>query len=370
MLDLAFNIYGAVAATVSLLALIPTVVYWFLRRLPSARFKVLETTFKDMEAMFQEGLEQGLLHGEDQLHRLHARFWTIRLRFDDLQGEVYEIRTWTDELWGWYKGLSAMMSFLHNDVQQLRGTIAKSSSRERRALMAAGFASRLAAQSSKRDRFFSYVGTSPIVCSSPVSTADLFCPGPPSSAPKRRSASEMSLDARPSTSEPPAYDSATQPSSQATCHNIDDGDATTLPLALSTVLQTCSSCGIAIQAQQYLAWDAELIEMLSLASRRDCQGQTDGAKRQRQIRKELLCRFSMQLLGLDDACISDEMQPENRRENRPAERTRSKAGSGRSRRGYRAHVEGHGATAHGDRRAKSHSAGIVGCDEDEWYEVP
>ncbi|KAI8970997.1 hypothetical protein BD414DRAFT_540586 [Trametes punicea] len=150
MSELGYNVWGAVAGAIGTVALIPTLIYWFLCHLPTAKLRVVEQALKEAEAHFDEVLKGGLIHDEDELHQFHSWLWSIQFRVDDLRIHVYNIWSWTEELAHWWKGLSNDMVVICKETNIFRGKLAKSSSRERRALAAGGYTAHLASWSASQ----------------------------------------------------------------------------------------------------------------------------------------------------------------------------------------------------------------------------
>ncbi|OSC97566.1 hypothetical protein PYCCODRAFT_1123967 [Trametes coccinea BRFM310] len=365
--DFIFNVFGTTAATISLLALIPPLVYWFIRHLPRSRLPRLVKLVKEVETLFYDNIEQGLLHQEDELFRLHNRLWTLRMRLDDVQRETYAIHTWKDELRTWYAGLSSLMALLGRDVQSLRETIVQASSRERKALAAAGFTAALATMSSRRDRFSRYrLLASPSPLRSPLAlSTDLHDLPGATSLPVSEAFS--SLFGSPA-SAPPAYEGAPPSPPQSPRLPFDGHLCATPSVRLQGLDGSAPSemCPPRTPAPAGLGLDVELKELLSLALGRNGSGES--AERQRELRKEMLCRLSTQLLGFEDSTFpdSDTSQSEQVR----TKRRPSLGACGASRAVHKVHAKINGAKARVDRKkTKRTIAGSKACDADGWYDM-
>ncbi|KAI9059883.1 hypothetical protein FKP32DRAFT_1679419 [Trametes sanguinea] len=363
MSDFAFNVFGATAATVSLLALIPPLVYLLMRQLPRSRLPRLEKLVKEVETSFQDSIEQGLLHQEDELFNLHNRFWTVRMRLDELQGETYAIRTQKDELRAWCGGLSGRMALLRRDVQSLRETIVHASSRERKALAAAGFTAALATM---------LFGSSPPFRSPLALSTDLHDLPGTSSLPVSEAFS--SLFGSPATA-PPAYEGSLLSPLQSPRIPVDSQLPCATPSVRSESLDgstpsEASRCPPSPEAPAGLGLDVELKELLSLALGRSGPGES--VERQRELRQEMLCRFSMQLLGLDDPHLlnSGGFPIEEVHSKRRRSKSASASVSARGVSDFR--VKANGATVRIERkpRAKHAGPGSKGCDAAGWYDMP
>ncbi|OSC97562.1 hypothetical protein PYCCODRAFT_1440082 [Trametes coccinea BRFM310] len=149
---LGFDIWGAVAAAISIVALVPSVAYYLLGGFPTSNFRALEELLNETEKMFQDCIKEGVIHREHDLQGLHAWLWKIKIQTDALRLDVYDIRTWRDELSKWRAGLTCQICVLYRDISRLRLKLATTSSRERRALEATGHTSRLAFLSAVQSR--------------------------------------------------------------------------------------------------------------------------------------------------------------------------------------------------------------------------
>ncbi|KAL7277644.1 hypothetical protein ACG7TL_008571 [Trametes sanguinea] len=368
MSDFVFNVFGTTAATISLLALIPPLVYWFIWHLPRSRLPRLVTLVKEVETSFYDNIEQGLLHQEDELFRLHNRLWMVRMHLDDVQGETYAIRTWKDELRAWHGGLSSQMALLGRDAQSLRETIVQASSRERKALAAAGFTAALATMSSRRDRFSRYrLLASPLPLRSPLAlSTDLHDLPGTTSLPVSEAFS--SLFGSPA-SAPPAYEGAPPSPPQSPRLPFDGHLCATPSVRLQGLDGSAQSemCPPRTPAPAGLGLDVELKELLSLALGRSGSGES--AERHRELRKEMLCHLSMKLLGLEESSsLSDSTTspPEEVR----AKRRPSLGACGASRAVHKVHAKSNGAKARVDRKKTIRTTvGSKACDADGWYDM-
>ena len=72
MSDLGFNVWGAVAAVVGTMALIPVFIAWFDTRLPRARLPYLSNVSQDTLTLFVTGLREGLHLDDSELYRFHT----------------------------------------------------------------------------------------------------------------------------------------------------------------------------------------------------------------------------------------------------------------------------------------------------------
>ncbi|KAI8971015.1 hypothetical protein BD414DRAFT_581575 [Trametes punicea] len=144
MSDLGFNVWGAVAGAIGTIALFPVLTCWIYCQLPTAKMRILDQLLSETESVFDSAIKNGVLHGGNGLHRFSVQLWAIQLRSEDLRGQVYSIRSWSGELRSWWRGASSMINVLCKELNDLRVTLAKNSSRERRELAAAGYLNNLA----------------------------------------------------------------------------------------------------------------------------------------------------------------------------------------------------------------------------------
>lgn len=73
--DLGFNVLGTVAAIISLGALVPSFIFWFLARMPTAKLHRLEALLAETEAMFGKAAEQGVFTREAVLNEFNLSLW-------------------------------------------------------------------------------------------------------------------------------------------------------------------------------------------------------------------------------------------------------------------------------------------------------
>ncbi|KAH9888331.1 hypothetical protein C8Q73DRAFT_181081 [Cubamyces lactineus] len=301
MSDSAFNVWGAVAGAIGVLAIVPT--YLFVCRMPTARYQVLKATLQEVEKNFGNGLKQGLIRPEADLHQLFNWLWCIQVRFDSLTDEVDNINSWREELKCWYDGLSTRISLVYDAAIELRKLIAKRSSRERRALIAAGIPSRLAELSSKREHF-KYIGSNFLLHLPREQSTGLprhhLSPGNPEGHQATATETSRVGTIASSSPEPPAYDYTHAPLSPST-------SCSTAPPTTSAKSRTCD-CGATSQGRRRLDWDADLAELLSAVLIHACRA--DKGRHDNQLRREMLRRFGTQLLeGLDEACDAGDEAP-------------------------------------------------------------
>ena len=76
MSDLGFNVWGAIAAVVGTVALVPVLISWFNTRLPRALLPLLASMLQETQESFITGLREGLLTDDTELYHFHNRIRT------------------------------------------------------------------------------------------------------------------------------------------------------------------------------------------------------------------------------------------------------------------------------------------------------
>ena len=76
MSDLAFNVWGTVAAIIGIIALIPTFFIWLRGRLPPALLPELDKTFVRTKASFEEAIQEGVFADKDELAQFNVTLGT------------------------------------------------------------------------------------------------------------------------------------------------------------------------------------------------------------------------------------------------------------------------------------------------------
>ena len=76
MSDLAFNVWGTVAAFIGTIALIPTVYIWFRGNLPPALLPDLDETFHRTKASLKEAIQEGVFTDKDELTQFNVTLGT------------------------------------------------------------------------------------------------------------------------------------------------------------------------------------------------------------------------------------------------------------------------------------------------------
>ncbi|KAI9059878.1 hypothetical protein FKP32DRAFT_1679415 [Trametes sanguinea] len=260
MSELGFNISGLITGIIGVAAVIPPLAYWFYYYLPTPKLREVEQRLKEAEVHFEDVLKSGLL---------------TEFRVDDARVEVYNIRSKSDELACWWKGLSSDMAVIFK----------KSSCRERRALAAAGYTAQLASWTASREHLVHPVPGSPWSPSlSVLHTPPAYVQSNTPAAASRTfpGTTPVVLDGP---QPPPLHDHTWPPTpfSQST-------EAST-PLTASFTPTTPK------EVKQHTVSDDDLRHLLSLALARPSPRDTDGGRRQRVARQAVLKRFGKQLSG-------------------------------------------------------------------------
>ncbi|KAI0669511.1 hypothetical protein C8Q78DRAFT_181482 [Trametes maxima] len=295
MSEIGFNVWGVVASVIGTVALIPPLAMWIIHCLPTAKLRVVDKLLKETEREFHAALADGLIRREVDLHRFHNWLWSLQLRVEDMRVEVYNVHSWQNELGLWWKGLSSDMSVICKEMAKFRAKLAGDSSRERRAMAAAGFAAKLASSwSGLRDRL-PYATVTPISRTTPLA---------PTMLQLHNIASPVDVDAVSTAgvmSSTPGFatlalDAATPPS-YSTCNPA---------VALPSKYSACSMQSTRMvpppetpsrSGEHHSVSDADLKHLLVLALSSPSHGQ--GEKHQRASRNDVLLRFGRQLFGPD-----------------------------------------------------------------------
>ncbi|KAI0657828.1 hypothetical protein C8Q70DRAFT_265796 [Cubamyces menziesii] len=144
MSDLGFNVWGAIAAVVGTVALVPVFIAWFNTRLPRARLPYLVDLLSETLLLFLAGLREDLFTDESELRHFHARVKTAKRAVDDIRAGVYGATTWRQDVKHWYMGLSGDISDLSETLNNLRANLANTQSGNRKLLAAQGYPSKQA----------------------------------------------------------------------------------------------------------------------------------------------------------------------------------------------------------------------------------
>ncbi|KAJ2990257.1 hypothetical protein NUW54_g8523 [Trametes sanguinea] len=146
--DLGFNIWGAIASALGIVALIPVFLVWLRPRLPRAMLPCVLEMHREVKDLFETALKEGLITTHTDLyHKFNVNLLDVAIRVDQVRAEVYCIRSWKQDAQKWWSGLSADMFLLRKDLNTMRIRIAKRSSSERKRLASLGLAGEYSAVS-------------------------------------------------------------------------------------------------------------------------------------------------------------------------------------------------------------------------------
>ncbi|KAI0657830.1 hypothetical protein C8Q70DRAFT_265897 [Cubamyces menziesii] len=137
MSELAYNIWGTVASVIGTIAVFQAIIRWALDHLPSRKVEHVEKLLEKTKSSFEEALDSGLLD-QDEVHRFDVWLAHIESRYDDVRADVFSIQTWYQDLAQWWQGISSDLVVICQALMNFRARLAKTSSRERRALASAG----------------------------------------------------------------------------------------------------------------------------------------------------------------------------------------------------------------------------------------
>ncbi|KAI0657812.1 hypothetical protein C8Q70DRAFT_265298 [Cubamyces menziesii] len=137
MSDLAFNVWGTVAAIIGIIALIPTFFIWLRGRLPPALLPELDKTFVRTKASFEEAIQEGVFADKDELAQFNVTLGTIYTRVLDIRAQV-TTRTFRQNAINWWQGLSGRIVALCEELTSLQAKLADRTSRERKRLASMG----------------------------------------------------------------------------------------------------------------------------------------------------------------------------------------------------------------------------------------
>ncbi|KAI9059881.1 hypothetical protein FKP32DRAFT_1093514 [Trametes sanguinea] len=312
MAGLGFDIWGAVAAAISIAALVPPIAYYFLGGFPTSNLRALEELLNETEKMFQDCIKEGVIHREDDLRGLHTWLWKIKSRADVLRLGVYDIRTWRDELAKWRAGLTCQICILYGDISKLRLKLARTSSRERRALEVAGHPSRLVYLSAIQSRASHSVSPHTLPPASLTFGDGIRAMSGASSIPEHPAQTETVQVTIPSETSPPSNPVPYCPGLPSTgqshphmhpgCHYVCD----------------CSQVGHG-DSVLHLVPDSDLNSLFSLAlSSPQCRPGSStrphrDKRRRRAIYQELLSQYGRRLFGADSTIVTERGPPPSRR---------------------------------------------------------
>ncbi|KAI0325872.1 hypothetical protein GY45DRAFT_179615 [Cubamyces sp. BRFM 1775] len=271
MSELAYNIWGAVASVIGTVAVLRAVFCWALDCLPSRKMDFVEKFLDKTKASFGEVLNSGILD-QDEVYRFDSWLAHIESRVDDVRADVYNIHTWQQDLTQWRQGLSGDMAMICQALMNFRARLAKTSSRERRALASAGYTahSSLPSHVSGSTEQLWYPKSGPAT-RSPVLHFPVACPS---------RASGMCTTA---VRVPTASTSDSMSSSPSSSDNES----------------LCDSPSDLPNAKHHVLSDDDLRQLLSLALNRQSRDPESGVRQLDAAQEDVLKRFGGQLCGLD-----------------------------------------------------------------------
>ncbi|KAJ2979300.1 hypothetical protein NUW54_g11157 [Trametes sanguinea] len=125
-----FDSWDLSIGIVSLVLLVPTVVHFIMKQLPSRKFRTLLALLDDTEVLFNASMEEGLL--KDRENRTFQRHLTIlRSQSEALRAEIYAARSCGDDFSNLLRGMTRRINQLCFRVKKLRVSISTTSIRER-----------------------------------------------------------------------------------------------------------------------------------------------------------------------------------------------------------------------------------------------
>ncbi|KAH9888321.1 hypothetical protein C8Q73DRAFT_794098 [Cubamyces lactineus] len=131
MSDLGYNLWGAIAGAIGTIAVLPPLLWWFLGRMPTAKFHKVETLYRETESLHKSEVENGVFSPDDEATflRLQTLSGSLNGRMRTMRDKVFHLYTWKDEFRGWWAGLSGKIQCISDDVRKFRAEIAESAKR-------------------------------------------------------------------------------------------------------------------------------------------------------------------------------------------------------------------------------------------------
>ncbi|KAI0669515.1 hypothetical protein C8Q78DRAFT_1040346 [Trametes maxima] len=120
MSDLGYNVWGAIAGVIGIVALVPVVIASLRTRLPSAKLPALLRIMKETQNLFVDGINQGLLTDENDIYHFHLNIWAAHILVDGLREEVNDDKSWRGDLRKWREGLSGRIVTLYDELDARR----------------------------------------------------------------------------------------------------------------------------------------------------------------------------------------------------------------------------------------------------------
>ncbi|KAI0330362.1 hypothetical protein GY45DRAFT_750993 [Cubamyces sp. BRFM 1775] len=133
MSDFAFNVWGAIAAVIGTLALIPTFLIWLRTCFPSALLPSLEDAFNRTEALFNKAVEAGVFTDEEEQDQFDVTLGSAYRQILDIQAQM-KSRAFRQNAKNWWNGLSGRIVALCEELTSVHAKLAEKSSMERKRL--------------------------------------------------------------------------------------------------------------------------------------------------------------------------------------------------------------------------------------------
>ncbi|OSD00974.1 hypothetical protein PYCCODRAFT_1478755 [Trametes coccinea BRFM310] len=140
MSDLGFNVWGAIASAVGIIALIPVFLVWLRPRMPRAVLPSVLEVHKEAKELLETAVKEGLITSSTDLLDFNVNLLEAAIRVDAMRAEVYNIKSWKRDAQKWWSGLSVDMFILREDLNSMRIKLAQRSSDERKRLASLGLA--------------------------------------------------------------------------------------------------------------------------------------------------------------------------------------------------------------------------------------
>ncbi|KAI0323524.1 hypothetical protein GY45DRAFT_613722 [Cubamyces sp. BRFM 1775] len=134
MSDLAFNVWGAVAAVIGTITLFPTFFIWFRTRLPAALLPGFIFTFYETEGLFVRAILEGVFTDEGELDRFNTNLGSAYTQMLDIRARVHSAKMFRENVNDWREGLSGQITALCEELNFIQAKLADRSSQERKRL--------------------------------------------------------------------------------------------------------------------------------------------------------------------------------------------------------------------------------------------
>ncbi|KAJ8482808.1 hypothetical protein ONZ51_g5115 [Trametes cubensis] len=133
MSDLAFNVWGAIAAVIGTIALVPTFLIWLRTCFPSALLPSLIDTFDKAEVSFKRAVADGVFTNEEEQNQYDVTLGSAYTQILDIQSQV-KSRAFRQNAKNWWNGLSGQIVTLCEELTSFQAKLAEKSSKERKRL--------------------------------------------------------------------------------------------------------------------------------------------------------------------------------------------------------------------------------------------